>query len=243
MPARAAARRYSLLVCADTKSKVKESKETNNCRAAAAIDVVARAGRGRHGPGAAARRGAAAVDTRRRDAAADGRCRPRRPTPGAVHDDPHRGAAGRLAAAERALRVHRQRGRRPASSAGSTTRRSRPAPRRKCYPSILAGEHAFEVRARRDAVLAARPQGLADRVRGAGRRPDRRARGRARRPRPRPSDDGEMTLVSRHHRVPLQGRQPDPEGRRGRRDRAAAARRSCAARSCAATAARSTASA
>ena len=41
VPASTAVRRYTLLVCADTKAKVAESGETNNCRAAGAIEVVA----------------------------------------------------------------------------------------------------------------------------------------------------------------------------------------------------------
>ena len=41
VPATLAARRYSLLVCADAANQVKESSEKNNCRAATALDVVA----------------------------------------------------------------------------------------------------------------------------------------------------------------------------------------------------------
>ncbi|HWK27650.1 MAG TPA: RHS repeat-associated core domain-containing protein [Solirubrobacter sp.] len=41
IPAKATARRYTLLVCADARGKVRESGEKNNCRAAAAITVAA----------------------------------------------------------------------------------------------------------------------------------------------------------------------------------------------------------
>ena len=247
VPARAAARRYTLLVCADTKGKVKETKETNNCRAAAAIDVVAAPAGGRRRPRRRARR--RSLDARRSRSRPPPRCRPRRsplPTatadrPDAVHDDDHRGPAGRLAAAERALRVHRQRGRHRLRVPARRRRRSRACtsphidpehPRRR---PRLRGPRAPRCRPRLD-----RPQGVADRVRGARRRPDRRARARPGEPghdRRRRRDHARL----RHHRVPLHGRQPDPEGRRARRDRGRPARPCCAARCCAATAARSTA--
>ena len=123
----------------------------------------------------------------------------------------------------------RQRGRATASSAGSTTRPSPPCTSPVVIPSMLAGEHAFEVRAKRGATyaVAARkawriefeaPAPGPDRAAAAAPEtqatPGRRRRDHARR---------------RHHRVPLHGRRPDPEGGRPGAIEAAAAPRSCAA--------------
>ena len=49
-PATLAAGRYTLLACADPAKKVRESKETNNCRAASAKLTVTRAGARPPGP-------------------------------------------------------------------------------------------------------------------------------------------------------------------------------------------------
>ena len=158
MPARAAARRYSLLVCADTKGKVKEAKETNNCRTAAAIDVVAPPAAG---GGGRARRSRSRSPGPSRCPRTPRRPRPRRSPHCPPPARPPRRSRPRSPSRRRTSRRSRARASRspptrpsPASSAGSTTPRSRACTSPHTIPSILAGEHAFEVRAFRGAVFA-----------------------------------------------------------------------------------------
>ena len=227
-PTGLAAGRYTVLVCADSANKVKESKETNNCRAASSMTIAAppagggttpRPTHARPGGGAPAPghhpAGVPADGGADRDAHRHG---DRHGHAGAVLHPPGRVPRRHLPAAERALRVQRQRGRRrlrvPAGRRG--VRRVHLAGRDQRHPRRRA-----RVRGPRQArrhVRGRRAQGVADRVRGARARPDRRGRRRAR-------DEGvhgrrrRDHARRRHHRVPLHGHDPDPEGGRAGRHR------------------------
>ncbi len=246
VPARAAARRYSLLVCADTKGKVKESKETNNCRTAAAIDVVAAAA-------PVVRR-----DRPRRRSPGRRRCRRtrrRQPQPThvpAAHGDARRPRRSRRSSPRRPQDISPLQSARFAFTANEAVDRLRvPARRRRVHTLHLAARDPEHPRRR------ARLRGpRAPRRRRTRRPPARRGGSSSRRPRsarptrpqpPRePGDDGRRRRDRRSSRDTTEflytGANPiqkDVEADAIESNRAAVLR----GRSCAATAARSTASA
>ena len=172
-PATLAGGRYTVLACADPSKKVRESKETNNCRAASAKLTIAAPA-----PAAGAARRARAVpgagrDATRADADPDGPdARPEITSgpSGTVDSD----AAMFTFTGTGPFECRLDGG----ALAACTSPRT--------YTNLPGGAHSFEVRSR------ARPGAprLDRRLRGARARPDRSARARSRalpHPRPRPA--------------------------------------------------------
>ena len=243
MPASAAARRYTLLVCADVQGKVKESSETQQLPFG---DRARRHGARRRPPSVpAARRRPqrpppqpATPQPTATETATDGDPGAARP----VHDDDHLGARRRL------RRCRAPRFAFTASQAGATLRvparrravrrlhlaaRAPEHPRRRAQPS----RSAPRLRATRSTTPARKAWRIEFEAPAPGPAPAA-ARARPRR-RPRAAQDGEVTLVSDTTEFLYTGADPIQKGVAAGRDQAAARGGPARPRDRAATTARS----